>query len=252
MNCQDALDRVHLYTDGELDALASRGVEDHLLTCPACERAYQLHADLSDAVRTKARRYAAPAHLRARIRSASGAGPVSPAKLGLVPWGWLGVGASLAVALMMAWNLAFLGPAALDDERRLVDETVANHIRSLMANHLTDVASTDQHTVKPWFDGKVDFAPPVVDLAAQGFPLLGGRLEYLDGRAVAALVYRHRKHLINLFIWPTPEAKDSSNRAIEHQGYNVIHFTHSSMAFWAVSDVNPTELARFTHLLVSN
>ncbi len=191
MNCQDALDRVHLYTDGELDALASRGVEDHLLTCLACKQAYQLHTDLSDAVRTKARRFAAP-HLRARIRSASGGGPVSSAKLLMVPWGWLGVGASLAVALMMAWNLAFLGPGVPDDERRLTDEAVANHIRSLMANHLTDVASSDQHTVKPWFDGKVDFAPPVVDLTAQGFPLVGGRLEYLDGRAVAALVYRHR------------------------------------------------------------
>jgi mycothiol system anti-sigma-R factor len=249
MNCQDALDRVHLYTDGELDALASKGVENHLLTCSACKQAYQLQTDLSDAIRTKARRYSAPAHLRTRIRSASGAGPVSAARSRMAPWGWIGVGASFAVAVMMAWNLAFLGPGAPDDELKLADEAVANHVRSLMVNHLTDVASSDQHTVKPWFDGKVDFAPPVVDLTAQGFPLVGGRLDYLDQRAVAALVYRHRKHLINVFIWPTPDTENSPLRVMEREGYHLLQFGRSHMAFLAVSDLNEAEMKEFVQLL---
>ena len=249
MNCEEALDRVHLYTDGELDPLASRGVENHLLTCPACRQAYQLQTDLSDAVRAKARRYSAPPHVAARIRSAAGARSVSPAKWRMVPWSWVGVGASVAFAVMMAWNLAVLGPGLPGQEQRLVDQAVASHVRSLMVNHLTDVASSDQHTVKPWFDGKVDFAPPVVDLTTQGFPLVGGRLDYLDQRAVAALVYRHRQHLINVFVWPAPETERSPLRVTEQEGYHVLQFARSHMAFLAVSDLNEAEMKKFVQLL---
>jgi anti-sigma factor RsiW len=126
----------------------------------------------------------------------------------------------------------------------IAQQVVASHIRSLMANHLTDVFSTDQHTVKPWFNGRLDFAPVVKDLAPEGFPLTGGRLDYLDGRPVAALVYKRRQHIINLFIWPSSQS-DSKPKAIAIRGYKLIHWTEAHMAYWAVSDLNTRELLDF-------
>jgi anti-sigma factor RsiW len=131
----------------------------------------------------------------------------------------------------------------------LVDEIVSGHVRSLMADHLTDVASSDKHTVKPWFDGKVDFSPAVVDLADHGFPLVGGRLEYLGNRSVAALVYARQKHFINLFVWPSShEERPDALKSPQH-GFNVIHWDGSEMTYWAVSDLNPAELGEFAELL---
>ena len=128
-------------------------------------------------------------------------------------------------------------------------EIVASHVRSLMADHLADVISTNQHTVKPWFDGKIDFAPTVDDFAAQGFPLTGGRLDYADGRPVAALVYRRNKHIINLFTWPIHDASESGPRTEQRQGYNIVHWNKGGMAYWAVSDVNGAELMDFATLV---
>jgi anti-sigma factor RsiW len=122
---------------------------------------------------------------------------------------------------------------------------VADHIRSLLATHLVDVASSDQHTVKPWFDGKIDFAPEVRDFAADGFPLVGGRLDYLDGKTVVALVYRRHKHPINLLISPVPGRGDTSPEALTRRGYNLVHWTQGEMSYWAVSDVNAAELGQF-------
>src|SRR6185503_12846278 len=160
---------------------------------------------------------------------------------------------AIAAALILAlsggllWKiLAARSQSNTDD--LLAQEVVSSHIRSMMLNHLVDVPSSDQHTVKPWFNGKLDFAPDVKDLVDQGFPLVGGRLDYVDNRAVAALVYQRRKHSINLFIWPSSDAAKSTQQ-FSVNGYNIIHWTNSGSTYWAVSDVNSTDLSEFAKLL---
>jgi len=141
----------------------------------------------------------------------------------------------------------FLRGPSTDD--LLAREVVSSHVRSLMASHLADVPSSDQHTVKPWFAGKVNFSPPVEDLAKQGFPLIGGRLDYVDNRPVAALIYQRQKHFINLFIWPAGSDSDVGTKTVSRQGYNLFHWTRSGMTYWAASDLNNAELQEFVQLV---
>ena len=146
----------------------------------------------------------------------------------------------------MGWQIARLGSSAHD---LLVREIVSSHVRSLMATHLTDVASSDQHTVKPWFKGQLDFSPPVKDLSKEGFKLVGGRLDYIGDRPVAALVYQRRKHFINLFIWPASTGSVADPTVFSRQGYNLIHWTEDGLTYWAVSDLNEKELEEFVQLV---
>ena len=147
------------------------------------------------------------------------------------------------------WIVARLPSAGGDGA--IAREAVSSHIRSLMASHLTDVTSTDQHTVKPWFAGKLDFSPPVTDFAAAGYPLIGGRLDYLEGHPVAALVYMHRKHVINVFVWPAAGAREELAPAMTQQGFHVFHDTHAGMNYWLVSDLNAQELETFARMLTA-
>jgi anti-sigma factor RsiW len=164
-----------------------------------------------------------------------------------IPWRWIGVAASLALLLLVGWSVFRLAAGPSRNEL-LAREVVSNHVRSLMAAHIADVPSTDQHTVKPWFNGKLNFSPPVINLDEQGFNLVGGRLDYMDNRAVAALVYKRNQHLINLFIWPTDES-NRSEQTETLQGYNVIHWRQNDMNYWAISDLNANELREFVQLI---
>jgi anti-sigma factor RsiW len=205
-------------------------------------------------IRSEATRYALPAGLAGRIlddvRAAAAPTLIPPAaRPRAARWHrWLEAAAVFGAGAATAWGIAFslLVMPAQDLTR---DAVMASHVRSLMGTHLTDVASSDHHTVKPWFAGKLDFSPPVIDLAAGGFPLRGGRLDYLDGRAVAALVYQAGPHVINLFVWPTPDGKSVPPELLTRQGYNIVHWQQAGMQAWAVSDMNSAELQVFTGLM---
>ena len=265
MNCEEATKLMDGYLDGELDPITSQTIEQHLRDCPNCDQAYKTHGSLIRVIGNAAPYYKAPAELRERIRSSlreemvarpmrnvgRDVQPLFPRRqpgprtvlLG-TSWNWLALAAAILLAAIIGWNLLPRlqrpGPDQL-----LATQLIGSHVRSLMANHLTDVASSDQHTVKPWLDAKLDFAPPVVDLASEGFPLIGGRLDYLDNRPVAALVYQRRKHFINLFVWPGEAAAARPVMAMSHQGYQLLHWADPDFNYWAVSDVSANDLQTF-------
>ena len=247
MNCEETQELVGAYVDRELDLTKSLEFERHLTQCRACSERHASLLALRSAVSTLY--HTAPASLQRRvtsgIRKASKSEATPRAPL-VKPWRWIAVATSVALVLVVSWIVVRLSAGPSPDEV-LAREVVSNHVRSLMVSHIADVPSSDQHTVKPWFNGKLDFSPPVIDLDEQGFGLVGGRLDYLDSRAVAALVYKRKQHVINLFIWPTDES-DRSGQTATHQGYNVIHWCQTDMSYWAVSDLNSIELREFVQL----
>ena len=248
MSCQETQGLINGYVDGELDLVRSLEIERHIEGCESCSRAYQTQQDLKRALQAAPLRFHAPQDLRRRIRSwlrkADEPALGRRAFLWLPTWRWAGAVAVLAFVGVMSWNLGRNSRAPSGDEL-VAQEVIDSHVRSLMADHLADVPSSDQHTVKPWFNGKLDFSPPVKDLAKEGFPLVGGRLDYLENRPVAALVYQQRKHFINLFIWPSKETDSQPAASASLQGYHLVHWSQSGMTFWAVSDVNEAELMQF-------
>jgi anti-sigma factor RsiW len=241
MNCQQAEPLIDPYADGELEASAILELEKHLQSCSACALALRNLQSLKKTLKQDTLYFTAPAELRQRIKSEL------PAPAKTVPqrpawnWNWLTTAMSGALAVCVAL-LLMVRPSS---QQPLTQEIVSSHIRSLMASHVLDVVSTDQHTVKPWFNGKLDFSPPVKDLASQEFPLIGGRLDYVDGRNVAALIFQRHKHIINLFIWPAKEKVSKPASVTPIQGYNLIHWSEAEMAYWAVSDLNEKELMEF-------
>jgi mycothiol system anti-sigma-R factor len=252
MVCREVMDRLSPFLDDELDPVASREVSSHLASCPSCAAAFERQRRTSESLRRDLEYHRAPDLLRARVvrdlRAA--ARPEGTRSRPAAPsWRWLSAAAAVIVVAGGTWMVATLPRGSADDAT--AREAVSGHIRSLMANHLTDVASTDQHTVKPWFSGKLDFSPPVTDFAGADYPLVGGRLDYLQGHPVAALVYLHRKHVINVFIWPMASAHETFAPAVTQRGFHVIHGTHAGMAYWVVSDLNSEELASFARMLVA-
>jgi len=252
MNCIETQRLLHAYIDDELDMMDTLEVERHLQQCPTCLPIYNNYQALRTAVKTGSLYSQAPEKLRKRIRSSVPKANKAALIAQAISWRRLSVAAVLISAMLLTvWGVTRFWPAYVEAVS-LPQEVLTAHVRSLMADHLVDVPSSDQHTVKPWFNGKLDFSPSVVDLASQGFPLLGGRLDYLDNRPVAAVVYRHQKHIINLFIWPSTQNIGSETNTTTLQGYHLIHWTGSGMTYWVVSDLNLNELQKFVNLVQSS
>jgi anti-sigma factor (TIGR02949 family) len=216
MSCAEMRVLLHGMLDRQLDLADAVRVETHMQTCHDCTAEYRRQEALRAAIRRPEPRYRAPHHLRARVITAIRWQTDLSRR---APWwrravtGWMGTGVSLALAASL------LVVVAMPGEQAIQQEVISGHVRSLLASHLTDVTTSDEHTVKPWFNGKLDASPPVVDLAPQGFPLIGGRLDYIQNRVVGALVFKHDQHIINLFVWPFADLKDSGPTSTTREGF---------------------------------
>ncbi|SHJ66888.1 Transmembrane transcriptional regulator (anti-sigma factor RsiW) [Bradyrhizobium lablabi] len=241
MTCDEAEILLHALIDGELDAGHAREVEDHIAGCPACAAALADYREMSKAVAGADLRYTAPPLLRKRIEAAL---PQAQAQMPNRRAVLRGFAMGSAVSAIAATGLVAI-VLRNDDAQRIESEVVSAHLRSLQAGHLTDVISTDKHTVKPWFNGKLDVAPPVVDLTAQGFTLIGGRLDYVDARPIGAIVYRRRAHVINLFVAQTSSTERRPAKIETIQGFNIRSWGDRGLNYWAVSDIAADELADF-------
>jgi len=253
MSCERTELDVAAYLDGELDLTSALAFERHLAECAECAGALETQRALREAIAGAGLRHRPSPEqtgrwrrtLRRAARETAG-GPDSWAWRRLVPI------AALLLVAVASWSLGRYWPAPSGAD--LGDEVVASHVRSLLAGQPAQVASSDRHTVKPWFTGKLDYSPAVVDLASDGFPLVGGRLDYLGHHAVAALVYRSDRHVINLFTWPaayTPDGSGPTPGASAQQGFHILHWSQSGMTYWAVSDVAEDRLRRFARLLAA-
>jgi anti-sigma factor RsiW len=258
MTCDEKKPLVHALADGELDVVHAREMEDHIASCADCAGSFAEIMELKQKLAAPGLRMRAPAGLAERILEALPASARATVDMPLVPsrrarQGWwrapanawrlraqgaLGGGIG---ALALAASLAFFVMRA-DTGNEIARSLVDGHLRSLAGEHLFDVQSTDRHTVKPWFAGKLDVTPPVPDLALKGFTLVGGRIDYVEGRAAAVVVYRRRTHVINLFVWP---GSKPAPPAIELSGYMLRHWTKDGLTFWAVSDIADAELGEF-------
>jgi anti-sigma factor RsiW len=247
--CEEFEDLLHPFADGELDLVRSLAVERHLQGCSGCATAIKELKALQGALAEPALYHRAPAALRDRVRASLQ--PTSQTRGGArpIPWRWLAIAASLAFVATLTWA-TLRRPSLPSADERVAQMVVASHVRSLMLpGREVDVASSDQHQVKPWFQGQVTFAPPVKELDGAGFELVGGRLDYLDRQKVAALVYKRRGHVISLFIWPAADRSARLPQALTDQGYHIIHWSDGDLTYWAASDLNEADLGEFVELI---
>ena len=249
MNCHETHRLLEADVDGELDLVHHLQLEEHLKTCPACAAARQALVARRAALSQSLPRFTAPPALAGKVRAAlrvDGApiAPLRPARLARVTRPiWQVAGLAASVAFVFAAGYTWGNARARGN--LLIEEAVSAHVRSLQFNHLSDVVSTDRHTVKPWFAGKLDFSPPVMDLAAAGYPLAGGRLEHFAGRPAAALVFHRRAHVINLLIWPADRDAVASRQA-ELNGYHLQSWSQAGFNFQAISEIPAAELSEFS------
>ena len=245
MSCGETKNLLNAYIDGELDSAGSLSIESHMQGCASCQADVERLRAVGSAIETAGLRFQAPPRLKRNVKAAIRR--ESPtASRSFFAWRWASAFATAVVVIVLAWT-AVTRWTRSSEETQLINDIVSSHVRSMMADHITDVASTDSHTVKPWFGGKLDYSPPTKDLTEQGFRLIGGRLDYLDNRPVAALVYQRNQHFINLFVWPSNNA--IAEAQFTRQGYNLIHWTSAGMTYWLVSELNPTELNDLARLL---
>jgi len=249
MICSEARRLLDGYVDNELDLRGALEMEEHLAGCPACADDDKRLRAFQGSARASLTRHPLPPALEERLRAGLGADKApAPKPAARRAWRW----AAIAPAAAAAALLALAGPRLWrSPDASIADAVIAAHVRSLLADHLTDVASSDQHTVKPWFQGKLDYSVPVADRAAEGFPLVGGRLDYLENTPAASLVYRRARHVVNLFAWPGKRGGDEPLQRISRRGYNVFSWARNGMQYWAISDLDETELRKFVELVRS-
>jgi anti-sigma factor RsiW len=245
MTCDEAEVLIHALIDNELDASHAREVEAHIASCPRCTAELAAYRQMRETMTKADLRYTAPASLRQRLDAAL----PKPAPANVVP---LTSRRSVLRGFAMGSAMSALAATLLvavvvrhDDQQMIESEIVSSHLRSLQPGHLIDVVSSDQHTVKPWFNGKLDVSPPVIDLTAQGFTLIGGRLDYVDARAIGAVVYKRRAHVINLFVAQTSNMAKKPAKIETVQGFNIRRWSDHGLNYWAVSDIGADELAEF-------
>jgi anti-sigma factor RsiW len=247
VKCEALQNALHSYVDGELGPGHHLEVARHLQECAACSAAVKQHQALREALQGASLYHQAPAGLRDRIRSSLPTARKPRAAYRALAWRSVAVAASLAFVALLTWSAVRLRSLPPRDDA-LAQGVISGHVRSLMPGHLLDVPSSDQHTVKPWFTGQVDFSFAVKNPAAEGYPLAGGRLDYVDNRKVAALVYKRRQHVINVFIWSAAGA-DEPTQETTRQGYSLFHWTAAGLTYWVISDLNEGELKAFVQLL---
>jgi anti-sigma factor RsiW len=240
MDCETARTFLDPYSTGELDLMSMMDVEKHLAECSSCAKELEGLQSLRRRIQEPSLRYSAPQALQHAMFE-----HLAPPRL--FTSRWLARAAATILLFLLPWFLWYASTNR-SSATQLADEITAAHVRSLQGDHLLDVVSTDQHTVKPWFNGKLDFSPTVVDFASEGFPLVGGRLDYINHQAVAAIVYQRGKHMINVLVWRTKEGDDEP-RTSQHNGYNLITWTRGGLKYSAVSDLNPQELSQLADLV---
>jgi anti-sigma factor RsiW len=249
MTCANCLEMLGSYIDGELSADESAQVREHLQSCADCAREHRKLLDTSSLVRGRLMRYEAPDVLKARIRAGLIGSPreVEHRAANLPSRqrrDWVRGFAAAAVVAMVSSALTVIAVRQGAPDTSLASQVLTSHIRSLMPGHLTDVASNDQHNVKPWFNGRVNVSPAVPRLDSVGFPLIGGRLDYIDGHGAASVVYTRRQHVINVFSWPVPSGSDATSTSTSN-GYHLIRTRKNGVETWFVSDLNVAELRDF-------
>lgn len=249
MNCEETQALLSAYVDGELDLVRSLEIEKHIETCQSCARTVQNQQTLGAALRAGSLYHRPPQHIEERVRTSLRSAESSAPRTKRINWPILAVAASLLLAGVFVDRMVRFASRPAP-QTLVAQEVLDSHLRSLMPGHLADVQSSDRHTVKPWFSGKLDFSPPVADFAAEGFPLTGGRLDSVNGRTVAVLVYQRHQHLINAYVWPSPNSANSSVTATTLQGYNILHWTHAGLEWWLASDLNSQELADLANRLI--
>jgi anti-sigma factor RsiW len=240
---------LHAFIDGELDAASTIELKAQIDASPALRQELARLSVLQSSVQTLAARFNAPPPLTRRLFAVLPPAKPEGINSGIPLW-WrtLAIGATATAIALLVWNLNFRF-VDRGNNPPLLEEVVSAHVRSLMADHLTDLTSAERHSVKPWLSSKLDFAPPVHDFASEGFALLGGRLDYVGGKPAAAIVYRYRQHLINVFVWPSAESSNSPVRISNYRGYNSTSFHSGGMSYWTVSDLNFDDLRKLTTLL---
>jgi anti-sigma factor RsiW len=249
MNCEQTLILLDAYFDNELDLAKAIAIEEHLCTCSSCPSEYEQRVALRSRFEDPDLRHHVPANLADRIRKKLALSPRLAQKIipfPAVAWIPTAIAAAAVFGAFLFANIERLLPA---ETSLLAAEVASDHIRSLIGTHLIDVESSDEHTVKPWFAGKVDFSPPVLDFADQGFKLVGGRLDYVQGKNVAVLVYRFKKHYVSLFMYREPNSEPASEqKLLDYQGYNLVYWNVNGLDCWAITDAAPGTLLEFVKI----